>query len=499
MADLKKLQILAGKFSILYVEDNEALRIKAGKYLGKFFSEVSLAPDGEAGLKLFKNKHHSIVITDIKMPKMDGMEMIRHIKELSPETEMIIMSAFDDKDLLLQGIEYGVFRFLNKPVNATELADVLYSALVKINHEQDTKLFYMHLKSVFNYQSSMVCMLHGSNILLANEMFLEFFSCRGVHECHKNMENIGKAFLEHDGFLYNNEDTQAAEVLTQNPNKLFHVKVKAKDESLKHFIVKYQMIPDKQGYGVLSFDDVTELKLLKLFDATQSGKDEALQDSKKLFQLLGVIQRNSAKVEIHNYYKGLSVTNTGIIVEVKKNTIVLKTSFMQQKAVQIEQKLLIESSALPFSVEANEIKSISFDKQTVELTGIRFVKTSPIMRKTIRVNVEGSPTVSLFLGENKFHGDISLEDISLEAVKLRLNALPAGLEIDSQVRLDIVLELDKKPLILNTEAVLFKKAETKHNFYLVLLFKDLKKSALVKYITKRQMALIRELKGMQNG
>jgi len=121
------------------------------------------------------------------------------------------------------------------------------------------------------------------------------------------------------------------------------------------------------------------------------------------------------------------------------------------------------------------------------------------MRKTIRVAVEGTPSISLFLGENKFHGDITLEDISLEAVRLKLNALPAGLEKDSVVRLDIVLELDKRPLIINTEGVLLKKSESKHSFTLVILFKDLKKSALVKYITKRQMALIRELKGMQNG
>ena len=496
MSDLKKLQALAGKFSILYVEDNVTLRMKAAKFLKKFFLDVTLAEDGKEGLAFFQKNHYPIVITDIKMPKMDGLDLISHIKKINPQTETIVMSAFDEKDMLLKEIELGVFRFIKKPVNATELADVLFSALEKINHEQHTKLFYMHLKSVFNYQSSMVCMLQDAKILLANEMFLEFFNCNTVDECPKD---IGRNFLEHDGFLYNSDGIHAIESLQHNPNKLFHVKLKDSDGAIKHFIAKYHTIPDKVGFGVLSFDDVTELNLLKLFDANQSSQDEVVQDSEKLFQLLKVIQRNSAKVELHNYYKGLSVTHPGVIVEIKEDAIVLKTSYMQQKAVQIEQKLLIESSAFPFTVEANDIRSISFDKQTIEVGDVRFVKTSPIMRKTIRVAVEGTPSISLFLGENKFHGDITLEDISLEAVRLKLNALPAGLEKDSVVRLDIVLELDKRPLIINTEGVLLKKSESKHSFTLVILFKDLKKSALVKYITKRQMALIRELKGMQNG
>jgi len=79
---------------------------------------------------------------------------------------------------------------------------------------------------------------------------------------------------------------------------------------------------------------------------------------------------------------------------------------------------------------------------------------------------------------------------------LKLATLPPGLEKDSEVVIDIVLEVDKKPLITNTKALLYRKQETKHSFSLVFMFKDLKKSELVKYITKRQMELIREIKRM---
>jgi len=499
MNSLKNLQSITKNFTLLYVEDNEALRDKAQILLQKFFESVDVAGDGTLGLEMFKSKHYPIVITDIKMPHMDGLTLTKYIKKIKPETKVIIMSAFDDKELLFKGIELGVFRFLTKPVNVNELAEVLYKAVLEIRHEQNTKMFYSYLKNIFDYQSSMVVMLNNKEFVLANDMFLEFFEFECMNECKKSFVEIGERFLAHDGFLYNHEGVDVLDTLFEIPQKLFHVKLEASDGSLKHFILKYQTIPEKKGYGILSFDDVTELNLLELFDAKQTSQDKILENKQAIFDLLEVVQRNSAKVDIHNYYKGLSITNSGIITEIKEQTILLKTSYIQLKAMQLEQKTYIVSSALPNVVQASEIVKISFERQEVELNLLSFVATSPIERKTIRVVPAEKQTVSLFLGENKFHGDIEIEDISLDAIRLKLSALPAGLDSNSEIRLDIVLELDKKPLIINTKAKMFKKSESKHSFSVVFLFEDLKKSTLVKYITKRQMELIREIKGMQNG
>jgi YesN/AraC family two-component response regulator len=496
---LKDLQHITKDFTLLYVEDNQALRDKAKILLEKFFSSVDLASDGKAGLEMFKKKHYSIVITDIKMPHMDGLTLSKYIKKIKPETKIIIMSAFDDKDLLLQGIELGIFRFLTKPVNVTELAEVLQKAILEIKHEQDTKMFYSYLKNIFEYQSSMVVMLHDKELVLANDIFLEFFGFECMSDSKESLFEIAKQFLPHDSFLYNSQDTDAVDTLLSHPQKLFHIKLKSPDETLHHFILKYQNIPEKEGYGILSFDDVTELNLLALFDASQSKKDAKILNTKAMYNLLEVIQRNSSKVDIHNYYKGLSITNSAVITEIRKESIVLRTSYIQLKAIQLEQTAYIYSSALPHVVEVKEVVKMSFEKQEVELKLLAFVQTSPIQRATIRVVPSDKQTVSLFLGTNKFHGDIEIEDISLDAVKLKLSALPAGLDEDSEIVLDIVLELDKKPLIINTKATMLRKSESKYSFSVVFMFKELKKSALVKYITKRQMELIREIKGMQNG
>ena len=172
---------------------------------------------------------------------------------------------------------------------------------------------------------------------------------------------------------------------------------------------------------------------------------------------------------------------------------------MQQKATQIEQKLLLVSSILPHSIEASKIELINFETQSLEVTDLRFVCTSPITRKTIRVTVEGHQQVSLFVEEREFDGDIEILDISLDAIKLKFQDFPDGLDENSNVRLEIELELKKKPFVVQTEAFLYRKSEINHNYNLVFMFKNLNKSSLVKYITKRQMELVIEIKRMQHG
>jgi CheY-like chemotaxis protein len=499
MQDVKALKAQAKGLTLLYVEDNQSLRENASKLFRNLFETVDSAEDGAVGLDLFKKNHYPIVITDIKMPNLDGIELASKIKKIKPETKIIVMSAHDDKESLLKFIELGISNFVKKPVNISELTDILYACVKEIKHEKDTALFYMHLKSIFNYQSSMVVMLEDAKPILANQIFLDFFNVQTIEEFRVTVKDIGSKFMPHDGFLYEDENRHWLELIRLKERRLFHVKMKSPAGSIKHFILKYQAIPEKNGHGILSFDDVTELNLLKLFDAKESSQDNIREDTRALHDLLEVIQRNSAKIELHNYYKGLSITNDAVITKVKADVIELKTTYMQQKAIQHEQRTIIISEALPKTLSCAAVVNITFEKQTVELKDLSFVESSPITRKTVRVVPDGKQTTSIFLGKNKFQGDVTIDDISLDAVKLKLDYLPPGLAKGSEVTLDMVLELDKKPLIINTKAKLLRKSESMHSFNLVFLFENVKRSELVKYITKRQMAIIREFKGLNNG
>ena len=276
MSELLELKSLAAGHSVMYVEDNEPLRLNAVKLLSKFFSDLRSAKDGVEALELLSQRGVDILITDIKMPRMDGLRLIKELKELkefAPKSRAIIMSAFDEKPMLLQAIENGVFAYLKKPVNVAELTQTLQKALLEIKKEQESELFFAHLHTIFNYQSSMVIMLQEEKIVVANEIFLAFFGFKKMKDLDLDLGMLGERFLAHDGFLYNGYGVDVCDMLLNTSHRLFHVKMQDANHKMHHFIVKYNPIESKKGYGILSFDDVTELNLLGLFDAKKAQED----------------------------------------------------------------------------------------------------------------------------------------------------------------------------------------------------------------------------------
>ncbi|WP_373072784.1 response regulator transcription factor [Sulfurimonas sp.] len=498
MNDLKKLAKEAQAFSVLFAEDNTKLRNNVAKLLNKFFSNVDIAENGKTALELFKKNSYDIVITDIIMPEMNGMELAKYIKDLNTHAKVIIMSAFDDREYLMNSIELKVFRFLKKPVGIYEFADVINDAITELKEEQNANVFNTNLKNVFNYQSSIVLMLKDFKPIMANQMFLDFFGVDDLENFFQKHKDLGNVFLKHDGFLYQTEDKNWFDEIRENTKEMHNVKLFDKNKKFKHFILKYTEIPDQESYGILSFDDVTDLKLLDLYDASQIDNQENLENEKAMFDLLNILHRNYATVEVHNYYKGLSITNDGTITEINDKKITLKTKFSQIRAIQYEKKTILVSDSLPYAIEAKSVERISYDKQEVVLSDLKFIQTSAVDRKTVRIVPDEKQSISLFLGENKFHTDITIDDISLEAIKLSMYTIPAGLEEGDEVWLNIVLEFDKKPFIINTSAKLLHKDARKNDYHLIFAFEDLNKSELTKYITKRQMAIIREFKGIKD-
>ncbi len=129
MSILKNLQERAKKFSILYAEDQTELRDSVVMFLEKFFSVVEYAKDGSEALQKYKNGHYDIVLTDIQMPNMDGLELSDEIKKINPDTQVIILSAFDNKDYLLNAIEIGVDHYIMKPMNMNSMTSTLLKSI----------------------------------------------------------------------------------------------------------------------------------------------------------------------------------------------------------------------------------------------------------------------------------------------------------------------------------------------------------------------------------
>jgi len=113
--------------TVLYVEDDESIRKTFSKILQKVFGEVLTAENGKDGLELFKTSIDKVdyVITDIKMPIMDGLDMVKYIKDMNPDVPCILTTAHGEYDYFIRADEVGVYRYIQKPVNITELFEAL--------------------------------------------------------------------------------------------------------------------------------------------------------------------------------------------------------------------------------------------------------------------------------------------------------------------------------------------------------------------------------------
>jgi two-component sensor histidine kinase len=111
--------------SLLFVEDNETIRFLYNRLLSRRVTRFFIGENGQEGLDLFKEHKPDLIITDISMPVMDGLEMIRHIKTITPDIKVIVMSAYSIKEYFLEAINLGVNGYLIKPVEAKRLYSLI--------------------------------------------------------------------------------------------------------------------------------------------------------------------------------------------------------------------------------------------------------------------------------------------------------------------------------------------------------------------------------------
>lgn len=118
---------------ILIIEDEAAIR----RVLNKIISEenesyhVEEAADGLAGLEMIKNNDYDLVLCDIKMPKMDGVEVLEKTKKIKPEVPIVMISGHGDIDTAIQTMRLGAFDYISKPPDLNRLLNTVRNALDK--------------------------------------------------------------------------------------------------------------------------------------------------------------------------------------------------------------------------------------------------------------------------------------------------------------------------------------------------------------------------------
>ena len=155
---LKHLQTL----TLLCVEDDEEIRLSYKILFGVFFETIIFAEDGEDGYKKYLDNDIDVVISDYNMPVMNGLDMIKLIRETNKEIPIILITAITDTDMIIKALRYNVNNFIQKPLDFKELTNSIVSAskLIIANNyleeQRNLKIKELEVKEKYhNYQEDL--------------------------------------------------------------------------------------------------------------------------------------------------------------------------------------------------------------------------------------------------------------------------------------------------------------------------------------------------------
>ena len=134
------------QFTVLLVEDEKKLASLLKDAVGNYFYDFETAQNGEEGIEKFLLLKPDIVITDITMPKMTGLQMASKIKEINENIPIIILSAFSDTDKLINAIDVGVVKYFIKPFDPDELLEYID----KLTLQMQSKIIQLYGGYSFN-------------------------------------------------------------------------------------------------------------------------------------------------------------------------------------------------------------------------------------------------------------------------------------------------------------------------------------------------------------
>ncbi|MDK2063251.1 response regulator transcription factor [Aliarcobacter butzleri] len=165
MNDLKNLKIL-------YIDDESLIRENAVEYLSFYCDNVYEADNGINGLETYEKFQPDIIISDIKMPKLNGIDMVKKIRQQDKKTKIILATAFLETSYLLEAIELGLVKYLIKPITANKLLPVIKSCIEDI--VEDKSIFYITNEFSFDILNKTLFHKNEQIILTKKELlFLE--------------------------------------------------------------------------------------------------------------------------------------------------------------------------------------------------------------------------------------------------------------------------------------------------------------------------------------
>ena len=279
------------ELNLLYVEDDQSIREILSLKLERLVKNLHIAIDGEDGYSKFVKHKPDLILTDITMPKLNGIEMTQKIREVNSDIPIIVISAHTDVDFFIDSINCGVTAYLLKPINKNKLlASLELNAkniyLNKINSLQQKKIQEQQsiLQNIIDSQENISFVTDFNKLVFINLAFLNFFDVNSIEKFEEKFERVEDIFMQNSDYVHKKIVSNYSNIDKSSFRKNFFNEVNNLNDEKKVVLIKSKDNEEKSFYLTISLLDTNkELYLLNLTDIT-SIKNERFLIEKKAYQ-----------------------------------------------------------------------------------------------------------------------------------------------------------------------------------------------------------------------
>lgn len=241
--------------SVLYVEDETDIREAVAETLSRRVKTLHVAINGKDGLDKFILNKPDLVITDIKMPIMDGLEMSKDIKSINKSVPIIVTTAHEEKDFFLRSIEIGIQFYLVKPIDRLKLKEALEAVAKNLELEKQVNEQKECISTLINLQNDIIIIIESKFLRMVNKAFLDYFGFENIEDFNGKYKSIVDFLQEKKEYIYKPKENGSnwLEFLLstdQVDSKTDFLKA-AFDKDHSEFVVKFEALPNSSKFIVI--------------------------------------------------------------------------------------------------------------------------------------------------------------------------------------------------------------------------------------------------------
>jgi signal transduction histidine kinase/CheY-like chemotaxis protein len=311
------------QISLLLVEDEEIVVELLTNFLEPLVDKIHVAPNGFEALEIYHQKKPSIVITDIHMPVMDGIALLKAIRKEDDQTHVILTSAHSDTGHFEAAINYNVDAFLLKPIRFSILKIKLQKIINQIKLQTEIDKKNKLISDVLDAQSNFTVVTEGLKLTMANKSMLDFFGYENSVDFANEVGCICEFFIEEDGYLSKiHNGKNWLDVVHENPDEIHRVKMFDQNNNEHIFIVdSNSKTVGNKHQSIVVFTDVTSLEKLNEQKINQEKQLVAQQKMASMGEMIGHIA--------HQWRQPLAIIGTVTSsIELKKSLGILDDEFI---------------------------------------------------------------------------------------------------------------------------------------------------------------------------